>query len=62
MNIYTATYSSPNNLFSGAIQIEADDHKKAMLKFFEWIQTKEVWGHLWSLNVSIQKTEKIETI
>ena len=49
----------------GAIKnpnIEAEDHKEAMCKFFKWIQTKEVWGHLWRINVSIQEVRKIETI
>ena len=62
MKIYLAHYNSRNNVFGGSIYIEADDHKEAMLKFFEWIQTKEVWGHLWKINVELSEVEKIETI
>ena len=62
MKTYAAHYESPVNLFKGTLHIGAEDHKEAMYKFFKWIQTKEVWGHLWKINVSIQEVEQIETI
>jgi hypothetical protein len=62
MKVYVAHYDSTANLFKGTLVIEAEDHKEAMLKFFKWIQTKEVWGHLWRINVNIQEVEQIETI
>ena len=62
MKTYAAHYESPANLFKGTLHIEAEDHKEAMCKFFNWIQTKQVWGHLWKINVSIQEVEQIEKI
>ena len=62
MKIYAAHYESPRNIFKGTIHIEATDHKEAMLKFFNWIQTKEVWGHLWRINVDLKEVEKMEVI
>jgi len=62
MKVYAAHYESPCNLFKGTLHIKAEDHKEAMSKFFKWIQTKEVWGHLWRINVGIQEVEQIETI
>jgi hypothetical protein len=62
MKVYAAHYESTANLFKGTLHIEAEDHKEAMLKFFKWVQTKEVWGHLWKINVSMQEVEQIETI
>ena len=62
MKIYAAHYDSTANLFKGTLAIEAEDHKEAMLKFFKWVQTKEVWGHLWRINVNIQEVEQIDTI
>ena len=62
MKIYSAYYESPENIFKGTLHIEAKDHKAAMLKFFNWIQTKEVWVHLWSINVELKEVERIEKI
>jgi hypothetical protein len=62
MKVYAADYVSPANLFKGTLYIEAEDHMEAMSKFFKWIQTKEVWGHLWSINVSLKEAEQIEKI
>lgn len=62
MKTYSADYISRGNLFNGTICIEAEDHKEAMLKFFKWVQTKEVWGHMWKISVELKETEKLETI
>lgn len=62
MKVFAADYESPSNLFKGTLHIEAEDHKQAMLKFFDWIETKEVWGHLWKINVALKEVEQIETI
>jgi hypothetical protein len=62
MKVYAAHYESPKNVFNGTLHIEAEDHKQAMSKFFEWVKTKEVWGHLWTINVSIKEVEQIETV
>jgi hypothetical protein len=62
MKTYSADYISRGNLFYGTIHIEAEDHKEAMLKFFKWVQTKEVWGHMWKISVELKETEKLETI
>lgn len=62
MKTYAAHYESPANSFKGTLHIEAEDRNEAMSKFFNWIQTKEVWGHLWKINVSIQEVEQIEKI
>jgi len=62
MKVYAADYVSHANLFIGTLYIEAEDHMEAMSKFFKWIQTKEVWGHLWSINVSLKEAEQIEKI
>ena len=62
MKIFAAHYESPCNIFKGVLHIEAKDHKEAMLKFFNWIQTKEVWGHLWRISVELKEVEKMEKI
>jgi len=62
MKTYAAHYESPRNLFKGTLHIEAEDNKEAMLKFFKWVQTKDVWTRLWRINVEIQEVEQIEII
>lgn len=62
MKIYAANYESPRNIFKGTLHIEAQDHKDAMLKFFNWIQTKEVWGHLWAIKVELKEVDRMEQI
>jgi len=62
MKTYAAHYESPRNVFRGTLHIEAKDHKEAMLKFFNWVQTKETWNHLWSINVELNEVEKMEQI
>lgn len=62
MKTFKASYYSSKNLFKGDLIIHAEDHKQAMLKFFEWIQTKPTWNHLWSISVVLTECENFQVI
>lgn len=62
MKTYKARYQSPNDLFTGAINIKASNRKEAMLKFLSWVQTKDFSEHLRGFDVWIEEMNEIETI
>lgn len=57
MKTYIANYHSPDNAFKGELVVLANDHKEAMNRVFEWVKTKEVWNHLWKINIDIREVE-----
>ena len=62
MKTYSATYSSVGNFDSGDVIIKAHSIVEAQDKFFAWLKTKDLYQHMWQLNMTIREYPSFEVI
>lgn len=63
MRIFEVQWSSGGNIESGTVIVKANNLVEAQNKFWEWLQKRPVFQHMWNLTFQFAEIDKqIEVI
>jgi hypothetical protein len=62
MLTFEVTWFSAGNLDKGSAVVKAENIVEAQNKFWEWLQKRPVFQHMWQLSFQFTKLEEQEVI
>jgi hypothetical protein len=62
MRLFEVQWSSGGNIDKGTIIVKATSINEAQNKFWEWLQKRPVFGHMWQLSFQFAEIEEPEVI